>query len=360
MNSNRHVHVVGTGTIGEPLIGLLCDFRKELGIETVSFHKRSPLEDERAKVQNMIDRGALLCTDEPTIPKFEAQGFTVRWIAKEALDHASVVIDCTSDAGNTNKTTLYKDHEGTTLGFVAQGSEFGFGKMYARRINDGALDPDTDQYVQVVSCNTHNVAVLARTLALHGDDPGNLVEAKYVMMRRASDISQDRSFIPAPVVGKHDDPRFGTHHARDAWHLFDTLGYDLNLFSSAIKLNTQYMHALWFAIHLRERIGLKTLIERLTANPNIALTEKKSANQIFSFGRDHGHYGRILSQTVIPAATLTVRETADGGCEVVGFAFTPQDGNSLLSSAAITAWFLDPESYEERISCLRPFLFQTI
>lgn len=36
----RIVHVIGTGTIGEPLIGLLTDFQKELDIDEVSFHKR--------------------------------------------------------------------------------------------------------------------------------------------------------------------------------------------------------------------------------------------------------------------------------------------------------------------------------
>jgi hypothetical protein len=48
--------------------------------------------------------------------------------------------------------------------------------------------------------------------------------------------------MPAPEVGKYGDMQFGTHHAKDAWHLFQTLGVDLNLFSAAIKLNTQYMH----------------------------------------------------------------------------------------------------------------------
>ncbi len=38
---------------------------------------------------------------------------------------------------------------------------------------------------------------------------------------------------------------------------------------------------------------------RLKANRRIALTERRSSNQIFSFGRDHGYYGRILSQAVI-------------------------------------------------------------
>jgi len=36
------VHVVGTGTIGEPLIGLLCDYRTQLGIDEVTFHKNTP------------------------------------------------------------------------------------------------------------------------------------------------------------------------------------------------------------------------------------------------------------------------------------------------------------------------------
>jgi len=35
------VHVIGSGTIGEPLIGLLADLRKELGIDEVTFSKES-------------------------------------------------------------------------------------------------------------------------------------------------------------------------------------------------------------------------------------------------------------------------------------------------------------------------------
>ncbi len=42
MARNAVVHVIGTGTIGEPLIGLLSDFRKPLGIDEVTFHKRTP------------------------------------------------------------------------------------------------------------------------------------------------------------------------------------------------------------------------------------------------------------------------------------------------------------------------------
>ena len=44
------VHVVGTGTIGEPLIGLLCDYQGKLGIDEITFHKNSALKIDISKV----------------------------------------------------------------------------------------------------------------------------------------------------------------------------------------------------------------------------------------------------------------------------------------------------------------------
>src|SRR5436305_1636025 len=129
----RIVHVVGTGTIGEPLLGLFTDFRERLGIDEVTFHKRTPLAGDRSRLKHLIER---------------------------------------------------------------------------------------------------------------------LAKGTFVCMRRSNDISQADSFVPAPNVGKHDDPDFGTHHARDAYHVFETMHKDLNLFSSAVKLNTQYMHSIWFNLEL--------------------------------------------------------------------------------------------------------------
>jgi len=353
--NGKHVHVVGTGTIGEPLIGLLCGFRKDLGIETISFNKKQALTSDRPKVKNLMKRGAHLVADKEMIPKFEDLGMKITYEYEEACGLADVIIDCTP-AGNANKEASYTKHEANTKGFVAQGSEFGFGKMYARGINDEALEPGKDKYIQIVSCNTHNLAAVIDTLALQEKDPSNLVDGRFVLIRRANDISQDGKFIPAPQAGKHDDPEFGTHHARDAYHLFKTLGYELPLFSSAMKVNSQYMHSMWFNIKLKEKVSLPTVIARLRENQRVALTEKRSTNAVFSFGRDQGHFGRLLSQTVVCVPTLTVR----GDHDVIGFTFTPQDGNSLVSSVAITAWFLYPEDYVERLQPLREYFFEEI
>ena len=107
-------------------------------------------------------------------------------------------------------------------GFIAQGSEYGFGKMYARGINDKALVKGKDDFIQVVSCNTHNLAVLIDTVALGPEKEDNLDEGRFVCMRRANDLSQEGDFIPAPEAGKHDDAEFGTHQGRDAHYPFKT------------------------------------------------------------------------------------------------------------------------------------------
>jgi glyceraldehyde-3-phosphate dehydrogenase/erythrose-4-phosphate dehydrogenase len=356
MGAKRAIHVVGTGTIGEPLTGLLLRIKDDLGVDEITFHKNRALLHDRAKVKSLIRRGAKLAVDAGKMPDFEKLGMQPTYDTRSALEQATVVIDCTPKGlGNKHKREWYNDLT-SARGFIAQGSEFGFGKMYARGINDAALIPGEDRFLQVVSCNTHNLAVLIETLGLYDEAPDNLLEGRFVCLRRASDISQEGEFIAAPQVGAHKDAQFGTHHARDAFHLFETLGLELNLFSSEIKLNTQYMHSIWFNLRVKRAVTLDDVLEKLQANKYVALTEKTMASTIFSFGRDHGYFGRLLNQTVISVPTMSVRN----GHEIIGFCFTPQDGNSLLSSIAATSWLLDSEAYEEHIQFVTPYLFDEV
>ena len=113
---------------------------------------------------------------------------------------------------------------------------------------------------------------------------------------------------------------------------------------------------MYFHLKVNQQITLDEVIERLEMNDRIAVTNKVSSNEVFSFGRDYGHYGRILNQTVVAKPSLCVRN----GNEILGYCFTPQDGNSLLSSIAITEWFLYPNSYEDKLQCLKPFFFDEV
>src|SRR3990167_4527239 len=159
---NKIVHVVGTGTIGEPLIGLLARHKDKLGIDEVTFHKNTPLKHDVSKVRQLIMKGAKLSADEDKFDGFRSLGIEPQFGREEAISRATVVIDCTpKGVGLSNKRAYYEKYRDRVKGFIAQGSEFGFGKMYARGIID--LKPD-DQFVQVVSCNTHNIAALIKSL----------------------------------------------------------------------------------------------------------------------------------------------------------------------------------------------------
>ena len=349
------VHVVGTGTIGEPLIGILCEQKSNLGIDEITFHKHSPLTSDKPKIQNLMKKGARLSVIEDKIDDFKAIGLEPEFTLEEAVARASVVIDCTPKGfGHANKKAFYEKYSDKVKGFLAQGSEDGFGKKYARGINDHVITKE-DQFLQIVSCNTHNLACLVNTIAL-SVAPDNLLSGKFLCIRRSNDISQTSSFVPAPTVNDHNDNTYGTHHAKDAAGLFKTMDLDLNLFSSALKVNSQYMHVVWFNLELKEQTDKEKVLHLLQRDKRVALTEHHSANTVFSFGRDQGQYGRLLNQTVVVEDSINIKN----GNEITGFCFTPQDGNSILSSIAATVRFLNPHSYQDKINSLSNFFFDRV
>jgi glyceraldehyde-3-phosphate dehydrogenase (NAD(P)) len=359
MNESKTVLVIGTGTIGEPLIGLLARLRNDLKIDRVLFHKRTPLDYEISKVDSLVNQGAELVVNEDCWQDFLNFGHKPIANLEKALEISDVVIDCTP-AGNCNKDQFFLPltsiEESKTRLFIAQGSEKGFGIPYAFGINDEILDSkDRIRFLQVVSCNTHAMSRLVKSLNPSLDE--NLISSDFVCIRRANDASQDSGFVPSPTVGKHTDDMFGTHHARDVSDLLQTISNKrFNFFSSAIKTNSQYMHLVRFSISLKEALSLEEVKNRFAEDKFVAMTEKKSANRIFSFGRDHGFYGRIYNQVVISAPTLITFPTSENSTVVTGFAFTPQDGNSLLSSVAACLYGIHGADYKQYLSPLLRYL----
>ncbi|MHA1168135.1 MAG: hypothetical protein ACTSRU_09960, partial [Candidatus Hodarchaeales archaeon] len=334
---------------------------KDFSIDEVIFYKHSPKLVDRPLIRGLIRKGGNLAVSKEKIPQFRELDLEPLYTFEEALETAKVVIDCTpGGTGLANKEKYYSKYKDNNKGFIAQGSEAGFGIRFATGINDQVLKDN--KFIQVVSCNTHNISILIKTLGFNGDD--NCLRAgKFVCIRRANDVSQTGGFIASPEVGAHNDPEFGTHHARDVYHLFKTMSYDLNVFSSSMKLNTQYMHCLQFNIQTTQDMNLDDVKQRLIDNRYICVTNKKTAHQIFSMGREHGHYGRILDEAVIVLPSLMTRKgkTFDG-TEIFGFSFTPQDGNSLLSSVTACVHFVSDDEEEKlnRLRVLEKYRFQEI
>ncbi|MHB8585828.1 MAG: hypothetical protein ACYDDF_08340 [Thermoplasmatota archaeon] len=347
------VHVVGTGTIGEPVVGLLAKHRQELGIDEVTFYKHSPRVTDRPMLSALRQGGAKLAVADEAREAFEKMGIKPDYSQKEALEQARVIIDATpEDTGLENKTKYYLPLDDGTRVFTAQGSEEGFGRMYALGVNDHVVDPARDHFVHVVSCNTHNLCVLLKALGGATQPEVALEEGRFILIRRAGDVA-DTKFIQAPEVAKHNEAR-GTHHATDAANLFSsTLNTKVNIFSSAMKVPTAYMHTVHFHLRLKAPTTKQEMLRKLQADKYVGITDKMASNLVFAFGREHGPFGRILSQTVVVAPSLHVSED---GRNVTGFAFTPQDGNALLTNIAVATRALHPEDWAKRMSVFDAYL----
>ena len=106
------VHVVGTGTIGEPLIGILCEQKSNLGIDEVTFHKQSPLTKDAPKIKNLIAKGARLAVHEDRVESFKEIGLEPEFTMEEAVSRSSVVIDCTPKGfGHQNKELIFDPNQ---------------------------------------------------------------------------------------------------------------------------------------------------------------------------------------------------------------------------------------------------------
>ncbi len=345
----KNVLVVGTGTIGEPLIGLLSDHKKQLGIDKVKFFKRTPLTDEKGKIESLIRKGGELVSTNEVLSDFKSLGFEDIEDVEESYSDCQVIIDCTPK-GNENWNNIYANLDSSKR-FIAQGSEHGFGEFFVWGINNSVFN-ESNRYL-IASCNTHNMASIIKTFVINQNR--KLYKGRFVCLRRANDVSQDASFTPSPTITIHDDQNYGTHHARDVSELFNQENYEFNLFSSAIKLPTQYMHTLWFNLDFEEELKLNEVEKNLHESKDLTSTEKLSSNKVFSFGRDHGYHGRLLSHGIVAKRSLHVK-----GNSLTGYCFTPQDGNALLSSVAATVQYFYPEDWEKRLSIFDKYIFNEI
>jgi glyceraldehyde-3-phosphate dehydrogenase (NAD(P)) len=161
------------------------------------------------------------------------------------------------------------------------------------------------------------------------------------------------------MVGSHTDARFGTHHAKDTYDLLQTIHEHPNIFSSAIKINTQYMHIIRFSLQIKGHATEEAIINKFRENKFTAVTHKTLSNKVFSFGRDHGYYGRIYNHTVVSIPSIYTGQL-NGGSLISGYCFTPQDGNSLLSSIAAALYGIYGKEYKTYMSYFDKHLFDEI
>ena len=121
------------------------------------------------------------------------------------------------------------------------------------------------------------------------------------------------------------------------------------------------MHVVRFSLKLSGNLTPSECIDRLRDDRFVALTQKSTTNKVFSFGRDHGFYGRIYNQAIVNEPSLFVRyDKKKDVTSIKGYSFTPQDANSLLSSAAACLYGLHGVNITDRLKHFEDMLLPQI
>jgi glyceraldehyde-3-phosphate dehydrogenase (NAD(P)) len=305
------VLVNGAGNIGTTLANLLLAHRSTLGIGEVVVRKvREARPFEEPDLNELAKRGALLVRS----PIEGAPG--------DLLASVDYVFDCRTPGAALRDREAYLRLP-NLRGASAQGSEAGFGVPFVGGVNAEVVRGE--RLVQIASCNTHATTTLLHVLG--GVQLGRLEEADLVCVRRSEDLGGSERLVGANVVSRHRDALHGTHHAADAARVYATLGLAPFVTSSDITTPSQLMHAVRFNVRLHAPRAAADVVADFEAEPRLAITAKFDSNRVFELGRRYGFQGRLYAHAIVVANDLLVT-----GRNVRGWAFVPQEGNTLLST----------------------------
>ena len=298
----------GLGNIGTSLALLLNDYKSELGIKTIIGFKNIDYPWIEEDLNKLKDKGI-----EIILSKNQS--------LESIINSVDFVFDTTTNGMGLKNKAIYQKSE-SLKGAIAQGSEKRFGIPYMSGINASIK---SKKFVQIVSCNTHGAAAILNLFA--GENLQNQNKSDFVVVRRSEDIGNHTRLVGANVVARHLSDDIGTHHAIDVKDLYKTLDINCNITSSDITTPSQLMHATRFNISLNSPIDWNIIETRIETNPLISQTNKFDSNLIFELGRRYGKYGRIYNHVILVMNNLLITEKS-----VKGWAFVPQEGNTLFST----------------------------
>jgi glyceraldehyde-3-phosphate dehydrogenase type II len=307
-----NVLVNGMGNIGTTIANLLLRYRKDLQMNQLYVAKRSFKEWNKVERDFLEEQGAIICSHQHqnNLPRFA-----------EILPSIHYIFEATANGVGLSNKCNYEQLP-TLIGSSAQGSEKGYGIPFMTGVNDAAIRGQ--KFVNIVSCNTHGTAALLKTFC--GNELENLQHADVVVVRRSEDLGNHERLVTANVVARHLDERIGTHHAIDVIDLYKTVGCSCSLTSSDITTPSQLMHSVRFNIELKYEWE-RPFQELIMNQTLIARTSKFDSNVIFEMGRRYGFNGRIFSHAIIIDGNVLVEKK-----RIKGWAFVPQEGNSILST----------------------------
>jgi len=321
------VLVNGIGNIGTTLLNVLAQYKETLGITEIYALKNKPFPWNNVELEILKNKGIIICTKEKH-PFFQE-------ITKH-INQIDYVFDTTTNGIGLENKAWYNALD-TLKACSAQGSEKSFGIPFMTGINEKAIK--NEKFVQIVSCNTHALASILTVFT--GEKLKNLSKADFVIVRRSEDIGNHERLVTSNVVARHLDDKTGTHHAIDVKDLYKTQNISVDIQSSDITTPSQLTHSVRFNLALKENLDRKEIENRIEKNKQVSSTTKFDSNVIFELGRKYGLLGRLFSHAIIIDNNLLIKEK-----EIKGWAFIPQEGNTILST--IHAFLLQMEKKNEK------------
>lgn len=320
-----NVLVNGIGNLGTTLLNLLVDYKDHLGISNIYGLKKGKIQPwNEVEIHILQERGIQICSLDgehfPSITKF--------------LPIIHYVFDTNANGIGIQQKAWY-DEFPNLIGASAQGSEKRFGVSHMLGINDSQISQE--RFAHIVSCNTHSLTALLNWIS--NGNWSDVVTGDFVVVRRSEDLGNHERLVSANVISRHLSAEFGTHHAIDVNDLLQTISVSIPLQSSDITTPSQLMHGVRFSIQLKSNISSSKLIDCLTESTVLATTNKYDSNVIFDLGRRYSRYGRMYAQAIVNANNLLVDEHTN---TVKGWAFIPQEGNTILSTINAFVWRTQP------------------
>ncbi|MBN2663032.1 MAG: hypothetical protein JXR68_05235 [Bacteroidales bacterium] len=306
-----NVLVNGIGNIGTTLLSLLADYKKKLKIDNIFALKNRFNNWNLPEIQLLQNKGIKIYSFDENFENIDK--------VKHKINY---VFDCTSNGFGT-KNKMWYNTLPELIGASAQGSEKNFGVSHMIDINNEIIK--NQKFVHIVSCNTHSLASILTTFC--NNNLQNLISADFVIVRRSEDIGNHARLVSANVVARHISSIVGTHHSVDLIDLFKTIGLQPDIASSDITTPSQLMHAVRFNIKLKHQIAENQILEKIKQNKYVSTTQKFDSNIVFELGRKYGKLGRLYSHAIFVNNNFMFSDN-----EIKGWAFIPQEGNTILST----------------------------
>ncbi|UKN00130.1 hypothetical protein K6119_10330 [Paracrocinitomix mangrovi] len=304
------VLVNGLGNIGTTVANLLLDYKVDFGIDEVWAYKRKIQPWQSIELNLLEAKGIKVCSDDVSYPNPE-----------DVLPKVNYIFECAANGvGLLNKDRY--DKLPNLIGASAQGSEKGFGVSFMSGLNNELIK--NEKFVHVVSCNMHGSAAIMRLFG--GDLLQNLESADMVVVRRSEDIGNHQRMVSGNVVSRHLDEVAGTHHSIDVNDMFKSIGVDANCTASDITTPSQFLHSVRFNLKLKSPLK-DSVIDLIDNSPLVSRTSKFDSNVVFEMGRRYGYNGRIFSHAIVLDGNLLITQN-----EIKGWAFVPQEGNTIIST----------------------------